>query len=265
MVKNRPLLTIALVSAVLIAGLLWLLPSPRSSNLLVYCAAGLRGPIDQIAKEYESEFGARIEIQYGGSNTLLSQIEVSGQGDIFLAADDSYLALGREKGLLADSIPLATMSAVVAVKRGNPRQVSTLDDLLHLRVAIANPGQAAIGRETRRRLESHAKWEVVRNHVRAKGVFKPTVGEIANDVMLGSVDAGIVWDAVAAQYSELEVVELPELEGGDASIAVAVLNCSANESRARDFCRFLAAREHGLRVLKLMNYRPAVGDPSEGE
>lgn len=255
MPRNHPLLAFLLLLALVTLGLCWLLPQPRQGDLLVYCAAGFRGPMDALAQQYESQSGVTIELQYGGSNTLLSQIEVSRQGDVFLAADSSYISLGREKGLVDESIPVATMNAVGVVKRGNPHQVHALDDLLKIRLALASPDQAAIGRETRKQLEAIGKWRPMEEHVTAVGVFKPTVGEVANDVLLGSVAAGIVWDAVAAQYPDLEIVRFPELDGAVAHIEIAALSCSRNKTRAREFCSFLASSDQGKQVLKQMHYR----------
>ena len=76
----------------------------RVESLFVYCAAGMRYPMEKVSKDYEEEFGTRIQLQYGGSNTLLSQLEVSQTGDLYLAADDSYISLARDKGLLAAGI-----------------------------------------------------------------------------------------------------------------------------------------------------------------
>ncbi|MCU0873189.1 MAG: substrate-binding domain-containing protein, partial [Pirellulaceae bacterium] len=61
-------------------------------QLSLYCAAGLRFPVEQLAQQYEGEYGIRVEIQFGGSDTLLNQIEVNkfDTGDLYLAADDWY-------------------------------------------------------------------------------------------------------------------------------------------------------------------------------
>jgi len=80
----------------------------ETSELLMYCAAGMRYPVEQIAAKYEAEYGVRINLQYGGSNTLLSQLEVNKTGDLFLAAEASYVRLAEEKGLTAEAFPLAT-------------------------------------------------------------------------------------------------------------------------------------------------------------
>lgn len=237
-------------------------PGSDSSELFVYCAAGLRQPAEAIAADYQDETGVRVVLQFSGSNTLLSQIEIGRTGDLFLSADESYLNLGRDKQLVQEVLPIAKMSAVLVVSQDNPKHIVSLADLLRpdVRLALANPEQAAIGRATREVLSRAGHWDVLRRRVEQNGVFKPTVGEVANDVKLGSVDAGIVWDAVAAQYTELKVICLDELASGTATIAVGVLSCSKAPSEALQFARYLAGRNRGLVVFDRLGYRAVDGD-----
>ncbi len=267
MPRLNPLATLLLVAVVSLAVLCWLLPSNSSTNntsadeIVVYCAAAMRAPIEEIAEAYEQEYAASITIQYGGSNTLLSQIEVARQGDLFLAADRSYLELALDRKIVREILPLAAMRAVVVVPKGNPKKIETLDDLMKWKVAAANPDQAAIGRETRRLFTVSGRWGEFDKQVRERGVYKPTVGEVANDVKLGSVDAGIVWDAVAAQHPEIETVEIAELVESRAEIALGVLTDSKQPTAALRFARFVAARDRGLAVFEKLGYETVEGDP----
>ena len=65
---------------------------------MLFCAASNRAVMEAIRADYEREFGRSIQIQYGASQTLLSSMEVSGSGDLYLPADDSFLEIAREKG-----------------------------------------------------------------------------------------------------------------------------------------------------------------------
>ena len=37
------------------------------SELILYCAAGLRSPIQKIVSDFENDYGVRVKIQFGGS------------------------------------------------------------------------------------------------------------------------------------------------------------------------------------------------------
>jgi molybdenum ABC transporter molybdate-binding protein len=245
-----------------------------TNKILVYCAAGLREPVERIAQQYEREFGVKVDLQYGGSNTLLSQLEIDkfSPVDLYIAADDFYVQAARTKGLAAEIMSIADMRPVVAVRRDSPHRIETLDDLLQEDVilAAANPDQAAIGRAVRQRLEAIPvgdtnRWAQVERHItqQGRGVFKPTVNDVASDVKLGSAVAGIVWDSTVAMplfRDELRAVVLPEFEGEPTRVMLCVLNSSRQPTAALKFGRYLTACDRGLPVFQEFGLQPVEGD-----
>lgn len=253
--------------AVLVGLLLW--PSGDGAEahapIVIYCAASIKPAVEAAAREYEQKYGVQVLPDFGGSQTLLAKIEAgraSGRGDLYLPADDSYVQLGRDKGLLAETIPLARMHPVLAVAAGNPKKIASLDDLLRadVRLGQANPDAAAIGKVTRDVLTKSGRWDEINRRTAASGVFKMTVNDVANDIQLGSVDAGFVWDASVRQYPGLEAVRLPQFDGVSASISVAVLADCRQPAAALRFARFLAARDRGLPELEKNGFEVVDGD-----
>src|SRR5215472_18914658 len=151
------------VLAALIGLLVWNPQQTDKRPLFVYCAAGIRPPVEAAAREYEKKYGVRIQLTYGGSDSLLSNLEVSHRGDLYIPADDDYMDRAREKGLVDESIPLARMTGVLAVRPGNPKKLYTLKDLLNkdVKLALANPRVAAIGLLTKRALEKAGRWDAL--------------------------------------------------------------------------------------------------------
>ena len=162
--------------------------SQPAQPLIIYCAASNKAVLEAITADYEREFGVPVQLQFGASQTLLASLEVSGTGDLYLPADDSYLDFARQRKLLGDQFPLATMQPLVGVAQGNPKQIKSLDDLLRddVRLAQANPDAAAVGKLTRDALTKIGKWETLEAKT---AVFKTNVNEVANDIKLGAVDA----------------------------------------------------------------------------
>jgi len=242
---------LVLISSLLVlAMMIFMVREPEQSAragraIIVFCAASNRAVIEEIRADYEKEFERTVQIQYGPSQTLLSSLEVSGTGDLYLPADESYLAMAREKHLIAEQIPLAQMRAVVAVPKGNPKKIATLADLLKpdVRIVQANPDAAAIGKITRRVLQGTGQWEPLE---KATTAYRTTVSDVANDVVIGAADAGIVYDAVLHTYPKLEAVLIPELESAVSPIAVGVLASSNQPSAALHFARYVGARDRGL-------------------
>jgi molybdenum ABC transporter molybdate-binding protein len=236
-------------------------PETPVEPLIVYCAAGLKGPVEQVARQYEQEHGVPIQLQYGGSQTLLANIEISQRGDLYLPADDYYIKLARDRKLIDEVIPLAEMTPVIAVARGNPRQIRTIDDLIRgeFPISLANPDATAVGKLTRDALKAVSRWDALT--ARSNQVAKFTVNDIANDIVSGAADAGIVWDAIVKQYPGLEAVPVPELNESKAKVAVSVLKSTQQPTAALRFARYLTARDRGLVEVAQSGFTAVAGDP----
>ena len=276
--KMNTLWTFVLASTALVAVLVGMLVFGRpeagapADKLVVYCAAGVLVPVERIAAEYEAEYQTTVEIKFGGSGSLLAQIEVDtfSEADLYIAGDDYYTALARRKGLAAETLPVAHMSPVVAVRIGEHAGLASFDDLVaeEIRLSVPSADQAALGRAMRSRLSKidlgdEDAWSRLERHVREHGVFKPNVSDVAGDVIVGNVDAGIVWDATVAMpgaRDKLRAIHLPELQTDPNLVSVAVLNSSPQPTAALKFARYLSARDRGLPVFEEFGLRPVEGD-----
>ncbi len=230
--------------------------------LTMYCAAGLKPAAERIAKDYKQAYGIPVDLQFGGSGTLLSSIRVTKTGDLYLAADETYIDRARSQGLIAEVQPVAYLTPVIAVAKGNPKGIKSVADLLRedVKLSIANPESAAIGRVTKMMLEKSGEWEAVSRHAR---VLKPTVNGICNDIKLGVVDAGIVWRSVVLMYKELEPVSVPAWEKYKQTVSMGVLRSCKNPTRALKFMRYFSARDKGLKVFRELGYATVDGDKWE--
>jgi molybdate transport system substrate-binding protein len=233
--------------------------SKQNTELLFYCAAGLKTPIEEIVNQYEKEYGITVNVQYGGSGTLLSNLRISKRGDLYLATDDSFLEIADSYNLLDETQVLAFQKPIILVSRRNPKNITSVHDFLRDDVSycIGTPEATSIGRITKEVFDKNSVWEKIESKAK---VFKPTVYDVANDVKLNIVDAGIVWDAVARQYPELEIVEDTTLNNYVEAVSVSVLKSSNNPTEALRFMRYLAAKDKGLAVFKKYNYQIIVGD-----
>lgn len=268
---NRTILSMFL-SLVVLFGLLILLANSDSSpvvhqetgespqsSIMLYCAASNRVVVEAIRDMYQSEFGHKVEIQYGASQTLLSAIEVSQTGDLYLPADDSYLKMAAEKELIKTEYPLARMKLVIAVEKGNPKNINSLQSLLSDDIIFvqANPDAAAVGMLTKEILEPTGFW---RKLEQATAGYRTTVTDVANDVTVGAADAAIIYDAVLSAYPNLDGVEVPEFETRHAEIVVGVLSQAENPIAASHFARYLSAEDRGQELYRKFGFQPAGGE-----
>jgi molybdate transport system substrate-binding protein len=164
---------------------------------------------------------------------------------LYLPADDTYLAMAREKDLIGETLPIAEQAAVIAVSKGNPKRLRSLATFQDssLTLSQASPETAAIGKLLRATIDP-GLWQTLSNRT---VVFKPNVNDAANDVKLGAVDAAIVWDSMQNQYPELDFIRTIELEGVRAKVAVSVLQCSQQPEAALKLARYIASPAQGLK------------------
>jgi molybdate transport system substrate-binding protein len=250
------------LSLAAVAVFAWALTRPARGgpvSLRLYCAAAMREPVERSVPAFERETGVRVEIQYGASQSLLANLQVSGTGDLYIPGDDSYLVKAREKGLLEETLHLGRMTAVLAVRKGNPKKIATLTDLLRpdVRVVQASPDAAAVGKVVRESLMKVARWALLKEKTAG---FKGTVHEVGNDLKLDAADAGFLWDALMGQYPDLEVVAVPELATAVATVSAGVLRSTSNAPAALALARWLGARDRGLQDFAKAGFRVPEGD-----
>ena len=264
-----------LVSAIVLVGLVWLASGNRDvptvtsgdrrttgediGEVTFFCAASNRAVMEEIRTAYEKETGRQVVIQYGPSQTLLSQLEIAKKGDLYLPADDSFLDFGRAKGLIRETLPVARMQAGLAVPKGNPSRITSLRDAMEkgVRVVQANPDAAAVAKLTKQVLTESGMWNSLDS---ATAAYRTTVTDVANDLIVGAADAGIVYDAVLHTYPDLEFVAVPELAKATSDIAVSVLEYSDDATAALHFARYVTANDRGLMSYRNHGFQTHQGD-----
>jgi len=229
------------------------------SEIILLCAASNQSVIEQIRKQYEEETGRRVSVQYGNSQSLLAQLEISKRGDLYLPADDSFLDNAKGKKLIEEVIPIATMPIGLVVKRGNPKSIKSLADLQRsdVRLVQADPEAAAVTKVARSILEKSGQWESIKAATRA---FRSTVTEVATDVQIAAADVGIVYSPVLVPFPELAFVPIAEFESGISQVSLGIISSTKQPAAALHFARYIAASDRGLKSYQQQGFTIGAGD-----
>jgi molybdate transport system substrate-binding protein len=236
----------ALGSLVILAGLIAALahrdrPATGVRPLVILAAPTVRGPLEAVAADYTRDTGRPVVIDWGPSEQLVTTARFPAAhrpADLLIPADDSFLVHARVLGLLDEWTPLARVQAVVLLAPNNPRRLEKWADLHADGVRVAIPNEsAAVGKLTREHLTKTGRWYAI--STRVKDVL--TVTEAANAAKVGSVDAAVVWDAVAAGsgYRGQTVLSVPELADVRGTVAAGVLKQSPDAEVASGFLTYL--------------------------
>ncbi len=256
------LLVMSLIDVPVFSNTIENVPATRRPALVLLCAASNRQVMETVVENYMNQCDGRIELQFGPSQALISGLEVTGEGDLLLPADQSYLEMAEQNGLTGRSFHVASMNVVLAVRRGNPLSIHSLRDLERsdVRLVQANPELAAIGKLTKERLEQFNAW---RRLERVTDGFVSTVTEAANSVSAGAGDAAIVYDVVVMGNQDLEIVTFEELSDLRAEVNVAITSGCKDRRRARHFINFLTNDALGRQIYQSYGFTVPPHDEPE--
>jgi molybdate transport system substrate-binding protein len=220
-----------------------------ASEIIVLCAASNQTVIEQIRIQYEKETGRKVSTLFGSSQSLLAQLEISKRGDLYLPADDSFLAIAKDKKLVDEVMPIASMGIGLAVKRGNPKQINQLTDLLRddVRLVLADPDAAGVSKLARSVLEKLGQWDAIKN---ATITFRSNVTEVAADVHISAADVGIVYEPVLVTFPDLELVKFEEFKHAVSQVSIGVASTCRQREAALHFAQYVTDINKGLKIYK---------------
>ena len=182
-------------------------------TITVLCGAGLMKPMNELIQNFENKTGAKVEVHYGGSAELFGILTTTG-GDVFIPGAYKYTADAMKRGfILNDTVKNITYHIpVIAVPKGNPKNIKGLEDLTKpgVRVVIEDPKACAIGKVAKKILEKNHLWENVGKNII---VETPTVNQLLIYIATNQADAAIIWEDMvtwAESKGKIEVVEIPK-------------------------------------------------------
>lgn len=215
----------------------------QNQEILLYCGAGLRPCMEEVVAQAKQVHGLNIVADYAGSETLLSRIRLSQKGDLYLPGDRRYMDLAREAGLIRACKPVCLFKPVLFVQKGNPKGIHGLQDLLkpNLRCGFGDPKACAIGLKTRKILEKNKiPWDQMEANVRFLSL---TVNELGLQIQAQTLDAVIVWDAMARCFEDWgEIIPIKPEENLISHVDLGLLECSENRTQARLLYDFITSK-----------------------
>lgn len=255
---GKPAILCIMILAVLVAaGCGRTVEKASITPLTVFAGAATQPALDQVAASYMKKTGERLEINYAGAGTLLTQIEAEHAGDLYIPGTDDY-ATKAVQGKAVDPAsvrPVAYLEMVILVAKGNPKHVTGIQSLADpgVRVAIPERGATWLGNAADAMLVQAG----IAAKVRARVASYPVTCEAALDALLmGDVDAVIGWDAYARQHpKKVQMIALPKKYQRECYIPGAVITWSKNKPQAKAFLAYLSGpqgkasfKRHGYTV-----------------
>lgn len=208
-------------------------------HLLVYSGAGLKKPMEEIKTSYESDHDVAIEYVYAGSAQLLAQIQLSGKGDVFIVGSEEVYKDAQMKNLAGTPELVAHHTPCIAVRKGNPKHILSLEDMAKpgITVILGDPKANAIGLSARKIIEKNKLSGITANTVAETA----TVNELVLQLAMGQADAAIVTKDSIVHSPKVGCIEIAPDKNIEQIIPVGILTCSNHKTEAESFAGFIAS------------------------
>ena len=210
--------------------------------------------MEGIKTAYEAEHNVTITYVYAGSTQLISQIELSGKGDVFIVGSENAYKTAKEDGYASDTYyQVAHHTPCIAVPAGNPKGITCLEDLAKegVTVILGDPEANAIGQTAKKLIEKNNLAGINDNTVS----LAATVNEVVTQIASGQADAGIVTMDNVHSNADIEIIEIPADQNIDQIIPVCVLTMSAVPDEAQAFVDFIVS-DAGKKIFEDNGFAP---------
>ena len=111
---------------------------PKELELL--CGSSFPKPMEQLCAELTAQTGIQVPTAIAGSEDFLPLVKAGQKGDI-LVTHDPFLDYVRDANSLFDYVHVGFVAPVLAVQKGNPKGLRSIEDLTQpgLKIALTDP------------------------------------------------------------------------------------------------------------------------------
>ena len=216
---------------------------------LAYVGAASKPPTEEAARLYEQRTGVKVELVFGGSGYVLSQMKLAKQGDLYFPGSSDYMEKAKRDGdVFADTEKVIVyLVPAINVQKGNPHHIRTLRDLTRpgLRIVIANPEGVCVGAYAVEIIEKEFTPEENAAFRRNLINYTESCEKTATAISLKMADAVIGWRVFEHwDPARIETVRLPKEQIPRIGyIPIAISKFTKDRAAAQAFIDFLTGPE----------------------
>ena len=219
----------------------------NSGSVLFYAASSTTDVIEEIRHRYTRQTGRSVELNFGATSTLATQIKHGSKADLLLAANESWADhLSLNMNGVRKQLDLLSNKIVVVVPKNQECPPKVIEDLVtdaYERIAMANPDALVpAGIYAKEALVNLALWDKLLPRM----VYGDNVRTALRYVETQSVSAGIVYgtDAFTSHRVQHALEISPSLHR-QILYPLLLLDQGRQDSLASDLFDYLASSEAG--------------------
>lgn len=224
----------------------------EGGDLTVFAAASLTDAFEAIGEDLEgANRGLEISFNFGGSQTLVTQLAEGAEADVFASANDTQMDAAIANGsVVAKALTFARNELAIVVPLDNPAGIAEAADIGAPGVTLVlAQADVPVGRYARESVCSMSRSAGTFGEGFVERVAENIVSEeedvrgVLTRVRLGEADAGIVYaSAAAAAAEEVTLIEIPAEFNLVATYPIAPVG-DGDEALARAFIAYLLGEE----------------------
>lgn len=216
-------------------------PASSQESLLVYSGAGLKSAMENLGNAFTDKYGIGVQYNYGGSGTLISQMNLTQKGDVFIPGSTTEYATAKSQGLVGEYQMIAYHVPVIAVQKGNPKGITTIKDFANpgLKIALGDANATAIGKAGAKMFRKFNITEAVEKNVVTR---TPTINELTIIMNTGQADVSLLTlDQI--NKDKMDAITIPTSDNVILIVPVGVTTFTKNSENAQKFADFVASAE----------------------
>ena len=236
--------------------------SAETPRLLIFAGSASKPPTQEAARVFTEKTGIPVDLVFGGSGYVLSQMKLTRKGDLYFPGSSDYMEIAKRQHLVdpkSEKIIVYLVPAITVAK-GNPKQIRSLEDLTRpgIKVAIANPDGVCLGTYAVEILEKNFTPEQKKAFRKNLINYTASCAKTATAVSLHQVDAVIGW-RVFGHWDPRRIETVPIKASRLVRIGyipIAVSRFSRHPELAKRFIDFLLSPE-GRKIFAKYHYFPS--------
>ena len=219
----------------------------KVSIIRIMAASSLTESFNEIKQKFEAKYqNINVEMNFSGSQQLVTQIELGVDSDLFVSANKEYMDKLTSEHLVGNS-KIFAHNKLIFVVSSNAKNIKNLNDLTKpgIKLDIASPA-VPVGKytlEMLNKIERSGKFypNYKQNFLKNVITQELSVKSVLTKVELGEVDAGVVYktDVTKESFKKVKIITVDDKYNVIANYPIAVIKNSKNKEAAGAFMNYV--------------------------
>lgn len=218
-------------------------------EILVFAGSASKPAVEEVAKVFYKKTGIKVNINFGGSGYMLTQMLLAKKGDIYFPGSSDFMEKAKKLDAVfpeTEKIVVYLVPAIV-VQKGNPKSISSLKDLLKpgLKTILANPKEVCLGLYSVEIIEKNLDKEEINTFRKNIANYTESCEKTSTAITLKMADATIGWRVFKYWApKDIDIVTLKDDEIHRIGyIPIAISKFAKNKALAHKFIDFITSYE----------------------